>query len=76
MNRLDELVKAADDRGPVAQRYVYFFSFSFYMRTKKLDDTRVGPTPEQVIRGVSCREKEKENKRLLAEFIRVKLMNE
>ncbi|GAA5815504.1 hypothetical protein MFLAVUS_009016 [Mucor flavus] len=56
MNRLDELVKAANDRGPVAQR--------------------VGPTPEQVIRGVSCREKEKENKRLLAEFIRIKQEND
>ncbi|GAA5796735.1 hypothetical protein HPULCUR_002110 [Helicostylum pulchrum] len=51
-NRLDELVEAAKDRGPVMQR--------------------VGPTPEQVIRGVSCREKEKENKRLLAEFNNVR----
>ncbi|KAI9254966.1 hypothetical protein EDC94DRAFT_617909 [Helicostylum pulchrum] len=55
-NRLDELVEAAKDRGPVMQR--------------------VGPTPEQVIRGVSCREKEKENKRLLAEFNNIKQEND
>ncbi|KAI8064002.1 hypothetical protein BDF21DRAFT_428003 [Thamnidium elegans] len=56
MNRLDELIKVAKDRGPVIQR--------------------VGPTPEQVIRGVSCREKGKENKRLLAEFNKIKQEND
>lgn len=69
MNTLDELIQEAKKRNPIEERYNHI-GMDKYRKTQY--DYRFVPTPEQVMRGVSCKKKAKEAETLRVEYERVR----
>lgn len=69
MDKFDKTLQEAKNKPPANERYIE--QGKYYIR-KTQNDSRIVTTPEQVMRGVSCKKKVKEGDKLRVESERVR----